>query len=153
MSKLVAPQIPSEKRKLYNVAEDIEPEPRPSISMTYMCVREDYGLKYLVEKNKKHANKNILKELDSFLEKARQYCTIEELISAHISRNKGRNSDQFSISKMRELQAKYNLPIGEEGMIHIHTKSGGNGEFVIHGFQVKNCFEIIWLDPLHEIHS
>ena len=64
---------------------------------------------------------------------------------------KGKNVDDKSVAMMRKIQRDYNVET--TSMIHIHCHLHGKGEFVLHGFVIRNCFEIVWFDPSHELHK
>ena len=128
------------------------PKQRPSISITFMDVDRDFGLKYLVEKDKKHkGSRQILKEFDSFLRKARRYNSIEEFMHTFTPKERLNNADQKSKDKMNEIQKLYNIETAD--MVHIHCCGNGGGEMVLHGFVINNCFEVVWIDPDHEMHK
>ena len=131
-------------------AKDI-PSSKPVVSITFCDIMsKEYGLKGLLKSEKK-SDRDLLKELDDFLIKARQYDNIEELVSAHISHNHGKNEDKKSKDKLKHINNAHN--VDAKCMIHLHTKTGGNGKFVFHGFVVNNVFEIVWIDPFHKLHS
>lgn len=122
----------------------------PVIGITYLQADDNkYGLKAVFKKEKEQKG-SAIKILNDFLVKAKQYETIDKLVSAHISHKKAKNCDAKSISMMKKIQRDFNVETAD--MIHIHCKPGGKGEFVLHGFVIHNCFEIVWFDPKHEIH-
>lgn len=149
--------IPIDRPKLPNIAQAIY-SPKvpdnnipPTISVTYLEAKGNYGIEKLACVHKKQrGTRDVIKEFDDFLDKARKYKNIEELLSAHKPKIKMKNSDITSVKKMMALQKKYNIDTSD--MIHIHCKGGGNGPFVIHGFRQSNNLEIVWLDPEHEVH-
>lgn len=139
---------------IYNAAADLNKtkQRRPSISITYLDVGRDYGLKGLVENDKRHRGERyILKEFDMFLEKVRKYDTIEDVMRVFAPRKKMKNADTESGRKMREIEKKYNIETAN--MVHIHCCGGGGGQMVLHGFVLHNCFEIVWIDTDHDKHK
>ncbi len=125
---------------------------KPSISLTYMDVDKKYGLQYLCDAHKSHrGDRNILKELDDFLVKVRKYSSIEELVERHKPKDKMKNKDKASLDRFKKIQKDYDIETSD--MVHIHCCGGGSGQFVLHGFISRNCFEVVWIDPLHEVHK
>lgn len=140
--------------KLVDVNKEqlIAGDKRPSLAITYMDVKKDYGLKYLSSKAKNQGgNRDIYKELGSFQEKVRQYKSIQELIDRHKPNDKLNNEDKKSETTFKKIQSEYKIDTSQ--MIHIHCCGGGSGAFVLHGFVLGSCFEIVWFDPLHEVHK
>ena len=45
----------------------------------------------------------------------------------------------------------YNIETSD--MFHLHCDRDGKGKFVLHGFRINNCFEIVWIDPNHEFYK
>lgn len=130
----------------------LEDTKAPIISMTYMDMFGTYGLKEFSKIAKAlNGQRNLYKEIDGFLNKAREYNNITDLISAHISHNGGKNKDAASRKKAKEISERYNVEALD--FIHLHCCSGGTGEFVFHGFVLKNRFEIVWIDPQHKLHK
>ena len=145
MSKLAKLKPPVVNEKLYDAKK------KPTgvhIGITYLD-KNKYGLKDLFDTAR--GNKQCLVEFQEFLVSARKENDIGVFISEFISHNRANNRDDLSVKKIKQLQYDYNLEV--EHLIHLHCKRGGNGEFVIHGFQIDNVFEIVWLDTKHEVHS
>lgn len=142
--KLYSPKKPANE-KLYSE------KPKATglrIGITYLD-RSKYGLEELCKAYKN--DKECIQRLNQFILSARQMDDIGEFISKFISHKRGKNDDRQSIEKIKRLKEKYKLEI--EHLIHLHCQSGGTGKFVVHGFQTGNVFEIVWLDPEHEIHE
>ena len=118
------------------------------IGITYLD-SDKYGIKELFKVAK--GEKKYLDDLMGFIEKAREINDIGEVIATFVSHNRGTNDDKQSKKKVESLKTDYKIEV--DHLIHLHCKIGGNGEFVIHGFQVDNIFEIVWLDPKHDVHS
>jgi hypothetical protein len=126
----------------------ITDEKKPIIGITYLD-KNRYGLKFLLKESK--GDKTIIEKLYDFLENARNYPTISALISSHASHNKFKNEDKSSLKKLAQIQNDYGVETND--MCHLHCGRGGTGEFVLHGFFLGNCFEIVWLDVKHEVHK
>lgn len=137
-SKSTNERFYSEKRKVTGIR----------IGITYLD-RKNYGFKDLFKVVK--GERGYLDDLNSFILQARRLNDIGEFIQKFSSHNKQKNEDEQSKNKIKNLQEKYKLEV--DHLIHLHCKGGGNGEFVIHGFQIDNAFEIVWFDPKHEIHN
>lgn len=139
---------------IYDSRSDVSalPKQRPSISITFMDVGKEFGLAYLVEKDKKHrGSRYIMKEFDAFLQKVRKHKSIEDVMDHFKPKKKLNNQDKKSIDKMKQIQDEYSIDTSE--MAHIHCCGNGGGALVLHGFVINNCFEIVWIDPDHEIHE
>lgn len=148
MAKPFVNVLPPSAEPIYHVDENLTKQKNPVIGITYLQANnKEYGLKAIVNKEKKHSQ-SAIKPLHDFLVKARQYKTIEELITNHISHNRGKNCDKESKQMIGEIRRQYN--VAAEEMIHIHCLRGGKGEFVLHGFVIENRFEIVWFDPDHK---
>lgn len=118
---------------------------KPCIGITFL-EKNNFGIKHLFKECKKSIN--VLEQFYNFLNQARHYDSIGELIKDYISHNHSKNCDEKSKNKMKELETKFNLEAID--IIHLHCAKGGKGSFVLHGFQIGNIFEIIWIDPSHE---
>lgn len=142
--KLYSPQK-SNNEKLYS-------EKRKStgvrIGITYLD-HKHYGLQHLFRVCR--GNRQYLSDFEEFLYKAKQINNFDLLIKTFGSHKKLCNEDKRSKDKVKNLQEEYNLEV--DNLIHLHCKGGGSGEFVLHGFQIDNVFEIVWLDPTHDIHD
>ena len=149
--KLINVSIPKSNNgnnnKLYDI-KHVNDYRSPCIGFTYLDVNTEFGLKGLFKQYKSQlGNRNLFKELDEFLLAARNYKNIEELITNHISHNKAKSNDEKTRKKANSIKREYNIETCN--IIHIHCKRGGNGEFVLHGFVIQNCFEVLFIDPMH----
>lgn len=145
MSKLAKLKPPVVNEKLYDAKK------KPTgvhIGITYLD-KNKYGLKDLFDTAR--GNKQCLVEFQEFLTSVREENDIGVFISEFISHNCANNSDKLSVNKTKQLQNDYNLEV--DHLIHLHCKRNGKGKFVVHGFQIDNVFEIVWLDTGHKIHS
>lgn len=123
---------------------------KPEISITYLEISTgEYSLKNFYKKCK--GNKNLYKDLSDFTEKVRKYKNIQELLDRHCPKNGLKANDRKSVQKMKDIKKTSNVDTSD--MCHIHLKSNGNGAFVLHGFILHNCFEIVWIDPEHSLHK
>lgn len=145
------------KSKLYNTPikiknEKIYDEKKKSagirIGITYLDETK-YGFQHLFTAAR--GNKQYVQDLNDFISNARKLNDIGKFIEKFASHKKAKNDDVLSSKKVQQLQNDYNLEV--DHLIHLHCKAGGNGEFVIHGFQIDNAFEIVWLDPKHDVHE
>lgn len=149
-SRIPSPQtVRSEGKSIIRV-EIPKNQDRPSVSITYLEITSgEYSLKSFGKKCQRESR--LYAELAEFTERAKSYANIQELLDNHCPRNGLKSKDEFSRRKMNEIKRKYNVDTSE--MYHIHLKPNGKGAFVIHGFTLKNCFEVVWLDPEHKIHK
>lgn len=118
------------------------------IGITYLDT-DKYGLKDLYRSAR--GKSKYIDDFNSFIIKAREMDDIGDVIKNFSSHIKGKNDDITSKKKIEDLNKKYNIEV--DHLIHLHCFIGGKGEFVIHGFQVDNIFEIVWLDPEHKVHK
>jgi hypothetical protein len=120
---------------------------RPVIGVTYLS-KNTYGIKNLFDASR--GNGEYIVELCSFLEEARNCESISDLITTYASHNKMKNTDDKSMTMIGLLKKEYGVEA--DHFIHLHCKRGGKGTFVLHGFQCRNVFEIVFLDPKHQLH-
>lgn len=134
------------------ITSEIFPTKKPKsdlhISITYLD-DSNYNFEHIVKIGK--GNHTLVKDLQRFISKAREYKSIDELIKNHKPHSSIKNKDSSSERKIKELRDKYNLEI--DYMCHIHCKRNGNGQVVLHGFRIGNNFEIVWIDLEHNVHS
>ncbi len=129
---------------------------KPVISFKYLhkCSKGDF--KYL-HKLAKHNNKKYFEELQKFLYEADSYTNITDLISAYTSKNSTSGLEKNYYIKELEKCFKKNYPkdVGllENGIIHIHTRRGGNGKFVIFGITYEKTFYVLAFDPEHSFNK
>lgn len=129
---------------------DIPDDIKPEISITYLEISTgEYSLKGFYKISKK--NPDVYKDLSDFMVRARKYKNIQELLDNHCPKNGLKAKDKTSQQKMKEIKKLYNVDTSD--MCHIHLKPNGKGAFVLHGFILHNCFEVVWLDPEHKIHK
>lgn len=129
---------------------DIHDDIKPEISITYLEISTgDYSLKGLQKISQKAPD--LYKDLSVFMDRVRKYKNIQELLDNHCPKNGLKAKDPKSQRKMSEIKKHYNVDTSD--MCHIHLKPGGKGAFVLHGFILRNCFEVVWLDPQHKIHK
>ena len=123
-------------------------EQKPTISISYLD-KNKYNIKYLFKCSK--GNNKCVEKFQDFLYKASSYNSISDLVANHKPHDNLNNKDKLSNDKVTELRKKFNIDVDQ--LIHLHCCTNGNGPFVIHGFRITNHFEIVWLDPKHEIHN
>lgn len=137
----------NEKLQVPQTLKDVErkKENRPIIGMTFFD-KNKYGLKHLYQVYKN--DKFCVNKLYEFLEMARTYSTVSELVKNHASHVKFKNEDDLSRNKLLQIQKQYRIETND--MCHLHCGMDGSGKFVLHGFFIANCFEIVWLDVNHD---
>ncbi len=122
---------------------------KPTISISFLD-KNNFNLQHLFKCAK--GDTKYLKDFESFLDKVRNYKSLKELKMLHCPHCKSAdNTDKRSIEKASLLRKEHNVEV--DSLIHLHCCRDGKGEFVIHGFEINNHFEIVWLDPKHEIHN
>jgi hypothetical protein len=138
------------KLKPLVVRKDIDStkENRPIIGITFLD-KNNYGLENLYKVYR--GDKNCIYQLNDFLDKARRYTTITELIKNHAPHTKYKNDDNKSTNKLLQIQNDYGIEATD--FCHLHCCRDGKGIFVLHGFIISNCFEIVWLDAQHDVHK
>ena len=156
MAKNKAKKLPSPKPALTekNASPLINPKEidakvrrKPVLGMTYMKIKGSYSLKDL----SKNADENSYEELKSLQEKIREFRSIEDFLDYFSSKHgeispENNQTVKDEQKRARDITGNQNLTIR-----HIHCKARGNGKFVLFGFQYENVFEILLLDPQHEI--
>lgn len=151
-NKLYPVNIPKSNSKDRILDPHIPKSKRPVIGITYLQVcNRDYGLKALSEADKSRSDRNIYNELNEFITTSSKLSSIEEVVKKYHSRQKLKNNDDYSKDIVNSLKNDYNVDATD--LIHLHCKANGKGEFVLHGFILENVFEIVLIDPLHQIHS
>lgn len=151
-NKFYSVSIPKSNNKDKIIAPNIPKSKRPVIGITYLQVcNKDYGLKALSEADKSRSDRNIYNELNEFITTSSTLSSIEEVVKKYHSRNKLKNNDGYSKDIVDSLKKNYNVDATD--LIHLHCKANGKGELVLHGFILENVFEIVLIDPLHQIHS
>lgn len=132
--------------------EKVKSKVKPSVSITYLDYNGNYGIKNFHKTHySQKGERDILKELGDFLYKARKFENINDLVINFTSPKGSKNKDRASINKMIQIQKEFNIETSD--MIHLHCCSGGTGKMVFHGFILGNCFEIVWIDPDHQLHK
>lgn len=146
-TRFVNPNVDHTTQKLTEVTLP-SGKKKPRIGLTFITP-DDYCLNCLHKKQTKgHYAPTLFDELQSFIDGFRKIDSVSNAITRYISHIKGKNSDKASVEMIKALNAKFDLQI--DSIIHLHSKAGGKGEFVIHGFLEDDTFEILWLDPHHE---
>jgi hypothetical protein len=123
---------------------------KPKIGITCICCDGKYSLKNFIKSCKefKKCERDLLNELQNFIDEFRSENTISDAIKNHISPKSGKNDDKDSVKQAEYIRKQLKREC--DSLLHIHTKRGGKHKFSIHGFQDKDVFEIVWLDPEHE---
>lgn len=128
------------------------PEKRPVLGMTLMKTTGAYSLDGLSKYSKKHSERQIFSEL---LALQKEMCRCES-ITKFLERFHTRNGDIDVKSKkalkdeIKRVQDTFGMRLGND-VTHIHSKPLGKGQFTLFGFVYDNVFEVLLLDPEHEI--
>lgn len=149
-SRIPSPRTDSSEGIPITKVDVPEDDKKPEISITYLEISTgEYSLKSFYKKCKQ--NSDLYKDLSEFTERVKKYKNIQELLEKHCPKNGLKAKDKISHKKMEDIKRKYNVDTSD--MCHIHLKPNGKGAFVIHGFILRNCFEVVWLDPEHSVHK
>lgn len=122
-----------------------EDEP-PAIGITYL--QSKYGLKNFFKKCKKSTA--CVDVFEEFIDNFRNLKDIDTALAKYsgaVSKSKDADSQKI----LDVIRKKHNIDTSD--MIHVHCKPGGKGAFVLHGFRIRNRFEIVWIDPDHAVHK
>lgn len=151
-NKICSVNIPKANSKDKSIIPHIPKPKRPVIGITYLQVgNKNYGLKALSNADRSRSDRDIYSELEDFIKRASMLDSIETVVKTYHSRNKLKNNDEYSKDIVTLLKESYNVDATD--LIHLHCKANGKGEFVLHGFILENVFEIVLIDPLHNLHS
>ena len=127
------------------------PRKRPVLGMTLLKLSGVYSFGELIKFAKKAPGKNVAAELFE-LQKSVYACeNIDEFLSRFHTRNgelpDGNKTLKAEIKRIREnFDKEFN-----DTIIHIHSKPKGKGSFTLLGFVYDNVFEILLLDPDHDV--
>lgn len=125
-------------------------EKRPVLGMTLMKMTGSYSLKDFCKDYNKVPDRNLIRELEELQEHMNKCKNITEFMNQfHTRYGEIRDSKELR-NALRPIKNKFNVDF-EGNVTHIHTKPNGNGQFTIFGFTYDNVFEILLLDPKHEI--
>ena len=75
--------------------------------------------------------------------------SISDVVTKYCSSSSLKNRDDKSIRLLQKIKKEYDVDATD--IVHLHCKPGGSGKFVLHGFILRNVFEIVIIDPNHEI--
>lgn len=149
---LYSVNIPKSNNKDKIIDPHIPKSKRPVIGITYLQIgNKNYGLKSLSDAVKSRSDRAIYSELEDFIKDAAKLASIEKVVEKYHSHHKLKNDDKYSKDIVNLLKKDYNVDATD--LTHLHCKANGKGEFVLHGFILENVFEIVLIDPLHQIHS
>nr|DAV02256.1 MAG TPA: hypothetical protein [Caudoviricetes sp.] len=154
-SKIPNQSLPNNPKgnKILSIDIPVNEEKRAVIGITYLnLASNNYNLKHLAEvHNKQRGNKDVFKDLECFIGNVnKEKMTIQKVIEIYHSRYHLKNNDETSREIVKQLKEK---GIDATDLVHLHCKANGKGKFVLHGFILDNVFEIVLLDPEHELHG
>ena len=114
---------------------------KPVLGMTWLKMTGSYSLAQL----RKNAENDSYKELEHLQKAIRKYDTIEDFLTAFRPHNgeMDPNDNETLKNALKGME--------RDNIIHIHCKAHGFGKFTLFGFQYENVFEVLLLDPQHEI--
>ena len=159
LEKLTQPPKPAMSEKnaapFINPKKEIEPhvksKSKPVLGMTWMRIEGAYSLRDLGKMDRKNPDGGYYEELRNLQEGIQKYDTLDQFMDAFHTRHGEINPDSNEILKEELKRIRRLRPIEKENIIHIHCKSRGKGKFTLFGFEYENVFEILLLDPEHEI--
>ena len=95
------------------------------------------------------------KELEALQWAVVKYPTIDSFLQAFAPRHgEIDTSNEILKEELERIQKIFGSPNINNDSIrirHIHSKARGKGQFTLFGFQYENVFEVLLLDPAHEI--
>ena len=150
-NRIPTPVIP--KSQGFQLTEPKIPKSdRPVIGISFLQIDDkNYGLEHLAkEHNKQKGNRDVFNELSKFIKQSSKMGSIEEVINHFKPKHRIKNSDDKSVKMINKIGKEYNIETSD--IIHLHTNGNGSGQFVLHGFRIYNVFEIVFIDPNHEMH-
>lgn len=149
--KIKSPVIPLQNNKIPEPKIDTKKD-KPVIGMSFLQITNNrFGLKELNDVAKRRKDRDVYRELETFVKCASKMASIESVIERYHSRYSSKNKDKESQKMITLLKKEYDIDATD--LIHMHCKANGKGEFVLHGFIRRNVFEIVWIDPEHTLHS
>ena len=149
--KIAQPNIPQNNNRIPEPKIEEKPQ-KPVIGISFLQVTDNhFGLKELSKIAKKRTDRNVYKELETFINCASKMDCIEAVVERYHSKTALKNRDHKSEKMVAALKREYNIDATD--LIHVHCQANGKGEFVLHGFISKNVFEVVWIDPEHTLHK
>ena len=127
-------------------------EKRPVLGMTLLKITGSYSLDGFSKFSKKNPDRRIYSEL---LDLQREMYKCKSM-TAFLKRFHTRNGDinVAGNKALKEEVVRIRNTFGadlENDIIHIHGKALGKGAFTLFGFVYDNVFEVLLLDPEHEV--
>lgn len=123
---------------------------KPVVSITYLCSNK-YCLKHLAKVHmKRRGTRNVFQELYDFIKGFRQFEDVNSACKYYMGASP-KNKDCEISEELKRIESECNIDTSSP--CHLHCKPHGKSEFVLHGFVVANRFEIVFIDPEHELHS
>ena len=128
---------------------------RPVLGMSLMKITGSYSLQAIHDRNPDKRRENY-RELEHLQRELIKFKTIDDFLE-HFTPRHGEVSPENNPDLKKELERVKKL-LGSSGLDsnsinirHIHSRAKGKGKFTLFGFQYENVFEILLLDPEHEI--
>lgn len=125
-------------------------EKRPVLGMTLMKITGAYSLDALCKLSKKNPDKKIFSELYDLQKQVYSCKNVTEFLSRFHSRNGELRDNAELKAELKRIRGTFDKEFSDN-IIHIHSKPLGKGQFTLFGFVYDNVFEILLLDPEHEI--
>ena len=152
MSKGALARVPNPKSKAI-VDVHIEPDTdKPVIGITYLDItNNNYGFKGFHKTAQGIHDRNLYDEFGAFVRDAAKQKSISDVVTKYCSSFSLKNKDDKSIRLLQKIKKEYDVDATD--IVHLHCKPGGSGKFVLHGFILRNVFEIVMIDPNHEVHK
>ena len=149
-------------KKLINVQEPktgAEPlvdisieEKRPVLGMTLLKITGAYSLDHFSKFAKKNPDRQIYSELLDLQQEMYRCKSMSEFLNRFHTRNGEINVSSNTALKQEAVRIRSAFGAELENEIkHIHGKALGKGEFTLFGFVYDNVFEVLLLDPEHEV--
>lgn len=141
----------SKNDKVPLVQESSKPS-HPEINFKYLYKCNVCCFKGLNKYAKKYKDDSVFDELQRFLSDVDKFDSLEKMLTNYTSKNGSKVKNDYVVRLKKEFKKSYPNEKGllESGIIHIHTKSNGKGEFVIFGVNYENIFYVLAFDPKHK---
>ena len=124
----------------------------PSLGMSMVKLTGAYSLDEFIKVDKSSPERNIRIELLDLQKSLRRYDNILDFMKDHRSKHGQISSRDNEVLKaeLKRIRLKFDKEFNDP-IKHIHVKPKGAGSFVLFGFVNGYVFEVLLLDPNHEI--
>lgn len=126
------------------------PEKRPVLGMTLMKITGSYSLDTLYKLSKKNPDKRLMDELRELQNQIYWSKSITEFLNRFHTRYGELRDNKELKAELKRIRSTFDKEFSDN-VIHIHSKPLGKGQFTLFGFVYANVFEVLLLDPNHEI--